>query len=199
MNELIYKCMRCGICCFEVPENSGAKRIPLYPEEVTKLIKEATKRDLDFRVMEDLVFPDLLNHKILVLTYRIILDNEDQCCPFYEKDIGCTVHEIKPLACRAYPLSLQRIDAFKSEISIDPLCTFVINHYKELENIDLEKLKEVFNKEYPKAEGFFRKNKKIQFEIRKLEAENKIRIPRDINLEDYEIYLKQWEREEIIV
>lgn len=199
MNELIYECMKCGICCFEVPENFGVKRIPLYPEEVTTLIKEAAKRDLNFRVMEDLVFPDLLNHKILVLTYRIILDNEAQCCPFYEKDLGCTIHEIKPLACQAYPLSLQRIDAFKSEISIDPLCKFVISHYKELENIDLEKLKEIFNKEYPKAERFFRKNKKIQFKIRKLEAENKIRIPREINIEDYNTYLKQWEREEIIV
>jgi Fe-S-cluster containining protein len=199
MNQLIYKCMKCGICCFEVPKNTGAKRIPLYPEEVTKLIKESAKRDLNFKVMEDLVFPDLLNHKILVVTYRIIFDNEAQCCPFYEKEQGCTIQEIKPLACQAYPLSLRRIDAFKFEISIDPLCKFVINHYEELENIDLEQLKNIFDKEYPKAERFFRKNKKIQFEIRKLETENKILIPREINKKDYDTYLKQWEREEILV
>ena len=199
MDELKYKCMKCGTCCFEIPGDPGAKRIPLYPEEVSKLIEIAKMGDLNFNVIEDLVFPDILNHKILILTYRIILDEKTHCCPFYEKNIGCTIHEIKPLTCQAYPLSLQRIDAFRLEISIDPLCNFVIKNYENINNIDLEKLKEIFNDEYPKVERFYRKNKKLQLEIRKLEVENKIQIPREINLEDYNKYLKEWEREEIII
>ena len=75
MKNLKYKCMKCGTCCFEVHGSSGKKRIPLYPEEVSKLIKLAKKYDVQFNVIEDLVFPDILNQKILVLTYRFILDN----------------------------------------------------------------------------------------------------------------------------
>jgi Fe-S-cluster containining protein len=197
MSKLRYKCQKCGICCFEVQGNPGTKRIPLYPEEVSELIKIAEQNNIKFNVIEDLVFPDILNEKILVLTYRIILNNENQCCPFYKKDIGCSINNVKPLACQAYPLALKRIDAFRFELTIDPLCNFVIKSYKELKNIDLEKLKEIFKDEYPKAEKFYRKNKNLQFEIRRLEVENKIKIPREIDLKNYNKFLKEWEREEI--
>ncbi len=199
MNNIKYKCMKCGTCCFEVHGSLGKKRIPLYPEEVNELIKLAEKYDLKFNVIEDLVFPDILNQKILVLTYRIILDNENQCCPFYKKKVGCIIHNEKPLACQAYPLALKRIDAFRFELSIDPLCNFVIERYEELKNIDLEKLKIIFEDEYPKAEKFYRKNKNLQFEIRRLEVENKIKIPREIEINNYNTFLKEWEREDIII
>jgi Fe-S-cluster containining protein len=199
MSKLEFKCRKCCTCCFEVPGNPGTKRIPLYPEEVSKLIKLAKKNDLKFNVIEDLVFPDLLNQKILVLTYRVILDNENQCCPFYKNSIGCTIQDVKPLACQAYPLALKCIDAFRFEISIDPLCNFVIENYEELKYIDLKKLKEIFKDEYPKAEKFYRKNKNLQFEIRKLEVENKVKIPREIDLNNYNKFLKEWEREEILI
>ena len=106
---------------------------------------------------------------------------------------------MKPLACQAYPLALKRIDAFRFEISIDPLCNFVKNNYEELKNVDLEKLKKVFKEEYPKAEKFFRKNKNLQFKIRRLEVENKIKIPREIEIKNYNKFLKEWERKEIII
>ena len=191
--------MKCGTCCFEVHGSPGKKRIPLYPEEVNELIKLAERYDLKFNVIEDLVFPDILNQKILVLTYRILLDNENQCCPFYKKHHGCIIHDVKPLACQAYPLALKRIDAFRFEISIDPLCNFVIESYEELKNTDLEKLKVIFEDEYPKAEKFYRKNKNLQFEIRRLEVENKIKIPREIEINHYNKFLKEWEREDIII
>ena len=199
MSKLKYKCLKCATCCFEVPGSPGTKRIPLYPEEVSELIKIAKLNGLNFNVIEDLVFPDILNQKILVLTYRIILDSKNQCCPFYKKNIGCTIHNVKPLACQAYPLALKRIDAFRFELSIDPLCNFVIKSYEELKNIDLEKLKEIFADVYPKAEKFYRKNKNLQFEIRRLELENKIKIPREIELNKSNKFLKEWEREEITI
>ncbi|MBA7670098.1 hypothetical protein ES703_78241 [subsurface metagenome] len=193
-----YKCRMCGTCCHEVP-GDYVKRIPLYPDEADILIEIAKERDIEFKIIEDLVFPDIKNEKILVLTYRIRLDNENQGCPFYNEHNGCRVHENKPLACQAYPLALKRVDAFNFEISIDPLCNFVIQHYSELEKMDLGQLKEVFKEEYPKAENFYHKNKKLIFKIKKLEALKKILIPCQINLEEFNIYLQKWEREDISV
>ncbi|MFX0105021.1 MAG: YkgJ family cysteine cluster protein [Candidatus Hodarchaeota archaeon] len=198
MMHLKYKCKMCGTCCHEVP-GDYTKRIPLYPDEVDNLIKIAKERDIGFKVIEDLVFPDIKNKKILILTYRIRLDNETQGCPFYNKTNGCTVHDQKPLACQAYPLSLKRVDAFNFEISIDPLCNFVIQNYNELENLNLEKLREIFKEEYPKAENFYRKNKKLIFKIRKLEVKNKIEIPRQVSLEEFNEYLKKWDRQDLII
>jgi len=188
----------CGTCCHEVP-GDYVKRIPIYPDEADILIEIAKERYIEFKVIEDLVFPDIKNEKILILTYRIRLDNEYQGCPFYNDKNGCTVHDSKPLACQAYPLALKRVDAFNFEISIDPLCNFVIENYNELENLELLKLKEIFKDEYPKAEKFYRKNKKLMFKIRKLEAIKKIVIPSKISLEEFNTYLRNWEREEIVV
>jgi len=195
---LKYICQKCGTCCHEIPGDC-VKRIPLYPDEANLLIDIAKKRNVDFKIIEDLVFPDIKNKKILVITYRIRLDNETQGCPFYGKEKGCTVHEIKPYACQAYPLALKRVDAFTFQIDIDPLCNYVIENYEDLKNSDMQKLKEIFKDEFPKAEKFFRKNKKLMFKIRKLEAENKIQISRQISLEDFNRALKEWDREELKV
>jgi Fe-S-cluster containining protein len=163
------------------------------------MIEIAKQRGVDFKIIEDLVFPDVLNKKILVLTYRIRLDNETQGCPFYNNQKGCTIQEVKPLACQAYPLALKRQDAFNFEISIDPLCNFVIENYDILKAADLGKLKTIFKEEYPKAETFFRKNKKLMFKIRKLEVTNQIKIPQEISIEEFNDYLTQWDRKEITV
>ncbi len=193
-----YKCRLCGTCCHEVP-GDYVKRIPIYPDEADKLINIAKERNVEFKIIEDLVFPDIKNEKILILTYRIRLDNENKGCPFYNNQKGCTVHASKPLACQSYPLALKRVDAFNFEISIDPLCNFVIENYSGLRNLDLQKLKEIFKEEYPKAENFYRKNKKLMLKIRKLETLKKIVIPRKISLEEFNSCLKHWKRQEIVV
>ncbi|MFW9820470.1 MAG: YkgJ family cysteine cluster protein [Candidatus Thorarchaeota archaeon] len=193
-----YKCRLCGTCCHEVP-GDYVKRIPIYPDEADKLINIAKERNVEFKVIEDLVFPDVLNEKILILTYRIRLDNENKGCPFYNNQKGCTVHDYKPLACQSYPLALKQIDAFNFEISIDPLCNFVVENYNELRKLDLQKLKIIFKDEYPKAENFYRKNKKLMLKIRKLETLKKIEIPQEISIEEFNVCLRDWNREEIIV
>ena len=129
------------MCCFEVEGETGSKRIPLYPEEVDKLIEIAEQRGVGLHVIEDLVFPDILNNKLLVVTYKIKFNNQEKCCPFYNNGIGCSIHEVKPFACQAYPLSLKNIDAFNFQISIDPLCKFVSSSYERLKIVNLEKLK----------------------------------------------------------
>ncbi len=196
MKDLHYNCMKCGICCFEI-EGPETKRIPLYPEEVNRLIEKAKEKNLNFNVIEDLVFPDILNHKIIVLTYKIILSSNGHC-PFYDKNKGCTIQDTKPLACSTYPLALRQIDAFNFQISIDPLCKWTISNYDSLKNINSEEVKEIFKDEYPKAEKFYRKNKNLMFKIRRLEAEKKIKITRQLSLEIFNKALKEWGREEII-
>jgi len=203
--ELKYKCRKCGMCCYEIPESPGAKRIPLYPEEVDRLIEivkrreSKNKKSSKFRVVEDLIFPDALNKKILVITYKILFENPESSCPFYDVNLGCTIHEIKPFSCQAYPLSLKLEDAFNFQISIDPMCRYVVAYYEKLKSFNLEEIKDVFKDEYPKAEKFYRKNKRIMLKIRRLEYENKIKIPRQISMEEFNNALKEWDRLEIRV
>jgi len=198
VTELNYTCLKCGKCCFNprISNSDYIKRIPLYPEEVDKLIEIAKKRQIPLKVKEDLVFPDILNKKILVLTYRFILD-ENGYCIFYDPKIGCTINEIKPFACQAYPLAIKRIDAFNIEITIDSTCNWVEENHKELKNIDYNKIKIIFSKCFIKAEAFLTKNKKLQLHIRRMEAENKIKIARQISSEDFNRALQNWKREEI--
>ena len=198
MTALNYTCLKCGKCCFNLSFSNAdyIKRIPLYPEEVDKLIEIAKKRRIPLKVKEDLVFPDILNKKILVLTYRFLL-NENGHCVFYDPKIGCTIHEIKPFACQAYPLAIQRIDAFNLEITIDSTCNWVEEHHNKLKNIDLNKIKIIFSENFKKAEAFLSKNKKLQLHIRRLETENKIKIAREISAEDFNKALKNWKRNEI--
>ena len=200
MQKLRYECMKCGTCC-SIPKNLKSdyiKRIPLYPEEVDRLIKIAEKRNLPFKVKEDLVFPDIKNKKILVLTYRFILKPQGRCV-FYDRNQGCTIHEEKPYACKAYPLAIRRIDSFNIEITIDPLCNFIAKNYEHLKNVNSESIKAIFINEYPKAEKFYEKNKRLQLKIRRLEAEDKIKISRQISLNDFNNALKNWHRKEIRV
>lgn len=66
-----------------------------------------------------------------------------------------------------------------------------------MNNIDIKQLEEVFEEEFPKAQKFYQKNKKLQLKIKKLEYERKIIIPREITLENFNNYLKKWDRKEI--
>jgi Fe-S-cluster containining protein len=197
MIDLYYTCLRCGTCCFELNDDVATKRIPLYPEEVDYLIKIAKKRKLKFQVIEDLVFPDLKHKRIMVLTYKILLNNLNKRCPFYYDDLGCSIQENKPFACKAFPLSLKRVDAFHFEITIDPICNFVKTNYELLKSKSIVDLKQIFREEYPKALAFYDHNKELQLLIRKLEYEGRIKIPQEIDVAEYNLYLKKWKRKEI--
>ncbi|TFF89974.1 MAG: YkgJ family cysteine cluster protein [Promethearchaeota archaeon] len=196
MNDLIYNCEQCGVCCHQVNEPYN-KRIPLYPEEVDQLIKVVKDQNINFQVIEDLVFPDILNKKILVLTYRILLNNPKKRCPFYREDFGCTIHEIKPLSCQAYPLSIKQEDAFNFSISIDPSCRFVNKHYEIIKTYKKEMIERVFKEEFINAQKHLRKNKNLILKIKELEYKNKIKIAREITFSEYNKILRNWERKEI--
>ena len=195
-----FECLKCGKCCHEVPFVEGEcsyKRIPLYPEEANRLEQFAKDRGIELHLMEDLVFPDELNQKILLVTWRILLDNEEKVCPFHDKEKGCSIHEQKPLACQAYPLALQIIDAFNSKIEIDPLCEFTIKHRDVLERGNAKEIKEIYGDEYKNVEKHLNRNKKVQYQIRILEQTGKIKIPTQISSDKFDECLRNWPRREL--
>ena len=192
-----YICLKCGRCCHEVKgaiDDPTYKRIPLYPEEADRLEALAKERNIPLRIIEDVVFPDIKNQKILVLTWRVLLDNEGQVCPFHSPDVGCTIHNKKPLACKAYPLAIKTEDAFNMTINIDPLCKFTEMNRELLEKIEFDKLKEVYDIEYGLAMDLLKRNKHAIMELRAKEALGQIEIPKTISSDDFDKYLKEWDR-----
>ena len=95
-HEFKYHCVMCGRCCHEVPfveDELSYKRIPLYPEEADRLEEFAENLGIELHLVEDLVFPDELNQQIIVVTWRIMLDNDAKVCPFHYPDQGCLIHD----------------------------------------------------------------------------------------------------------
>ncbi len=190
----------CGKCCHEVPFVEGEcsyKRIPLYPEEANRLEHIAKERGIELHLIEDLVFPDELNHKIILVTWRIILDNEEKVCPFHQKGVGCTIHDQKPMACKSYPLALQTIDAFNTKIEIDPLCEFTIQNRNALEKANAKDISEIYGGEYENVKKHLERNKEVQTNLRILEKTGKCVIPKQISSEDFDNALKNWPRWEL--
>ncbi|MHA1871649.1 MAG: YkgJ family cysteine cluster protein [Promethearchaeota archaeon] len=197
LENLKFECLRCGLCCHEVPnaeEEKAYKRIPLYPEEADRLEKLAKKLNIELHIIEDIVFPDIKNQKIAVLTYRILLDNKEHVCPFYDTKKGCLIQDQKPLACFAYPLAIKTIDAFHMEIQIDPLCSFTEKYYDNLSGLNAEEIKKVYSTEWERAKNMLKRNKRAILHLMALEKEGKIKIPKSITKEDYNKYLKDWDR-----
>lgn len=153
----------------------------------------AKERSIPLKMIEDLVFPDIKNEKILVLTWRIILE-PNGVCPFYSSDNGCTINDQKPLACRAYPLAIKRVDAFSMRIDIDPLCTFTELNRTKLERIDYENLKAIYPDEFLWATKMLNRNRRAIMQIRQLTFKKEIEIPRLIDPKEYDRMLRDWER-----
>jgi Fe-S-cluster containining protein len=188
----------CGRCCHEVPgseEDPTFKRIPVYPEEADRLEALAEARGIPLRLVEDVVFPDTLNEKILVLTWRIMLDNPEGVCPFHDEGTGCTIHPDRPLACQAYPLAIRAVDAFNSEVDIEPTCTFVQEHWDELRGISIEDLRDAFDVEYLNAMAMLARKKRAAMALRGAEATGKMAIARQFTREQLDQWLRDWDRE----
>jgi Fe-S-cluster containining protein len=194
-----FSCLRCGKCCHEVildeDGTKGYKRIPLFLEEADRLENLAKDRGVPLKIIEDLVFPDVKNKKILVLTYRIMLENDAQCCPFYAEACGCTINEVKPLACRAFPLALKTEDAFNMRINIDPTCGFTEKYRDQLENITADELKKKYPIEYLLAKDLLIRSKRSIMNLMEKQATGAVEIPLQINGKDFDQYLKEWDRE----
>jgi len=190
----------CGRCCHEVPfveDECSYKRIPLYPEEADRLETFAEQMGIELHLVEDLVFPDELNQQIIVVTWRIMLDNDDKVCPFHDPTQGCLIHDAKPRACQSYPLALQIEDAFNTKIEIDPLCEFTIQNRDRLEKATAKEIEEIYESEFPHVRNQSNRNKRIQFKLKGMEQTGEARIPREISAKDYDECLQNWSRKEL--
>lgn len=87
MHEL-WKCNRCGECCTNL---TGG--LDLLPEEIQYFPKNRYKPQTGYGKTK---------HSIKILSYSLI----GKCCPLYDKTVGCTIYENRPLICKSFPISL---------------------------------------------------------------------------------------------
>ncbi|MHA1699646.1 MAG: YkgJ family cysteine cluster protein [Promethearchaeota archaeon] len=195
-----FQCLKCGTCCHEYENLSSIqpKRIPVFPDELESLEEFAANNKIPVKFLEDLVFPDLINKKILVITFRIILDGENSSCPFFNPEVGCMVNHIKPIACKAYPLAQKRLDIYNFQLEIDPYCKFVENHYDRLKEMDFNEFESVFESEFKSSRELMSKNQDIILTLKKLHHLGKIKIPGKVSSKNLNSWLVEWEREYLV-
>ncbi|MEX2684336.1 MAG: YkgJ family cysteine cluster protein [Candidatus Sigynarchaeota archaeon] len=191
-----FNCLRCGSCCheYEFADGMNFKRIPVFPEELDELEVFAKENGILIKFLEDVVFPDIKNKRIIVVTYRIVLEGSEKCCPFFQASRGCLVNEIKPLACKAYPLAQKKIDAYTQEMYIDPYCRFIEGNEIQVKNAAIENIKSLFASELDFSARLMKKNQEIILKLKQLTVEGKILIPEKVSTNDMDIWLRTWDR-----
>ncbi len=81
----------CQQCCYFENEERGPL---LFEDEVTRIKTLAGQRGVEVRFRE-VVVNGVRMYRWLIRGY----------CPFYDRNTGlCTIHPMKPLACKMYPL-----------------------------------------------------------------------------------------------
>jgi len=87
----LFQCLRCDECCYFDNEERGPI---LFEEELTRVKTLAKNRDFEIRYRE-LSINGVRVYRWLIKGY----------CPFYDKEgRACTIHSMKPLSCKMYPL-----------------------------------------------------------------------------------------------
>jgi Fe-S-cluster containining protein len=193
-----FTCTRCGLCCHYPPapapgEEPVEKKICVYPEEARVLERIAGERGVQLRLLEDLVMPDVQNKR--------------NACPFYAEDrdptspgkhlARCTIHAERPLACRAYPLAVRRLDSFTQKFFIDPDCPAIQAQLAAFKGIKPEEVTMAFPTEKAWAQKQDAREQAVFLEVRCLAQQGKARIPENFPNADYEVALRDWERVEI--
>ena len=179
MDETIsFQCMRCLNCC--TPEHFGAEiaYIPIYLDEVDRIKKLASQKNLQIQLEPDLMYFDELNNRLIIATYTLQLGKEG--CPFHQ--MGCIIHEQRPITCRSYPLLVHRIGD-TTGIMLKPECTFVQQNSAKLENLDYYEVSDVFSDEFQFAREIQIKGNAITDQIQQLEIEGKIKVPVKVPVE----------------
>ena len=177
-NGISFQCMRCLNCC--TPEHFGAETayIPLYLDEVDRIRELAAQKKLEIQVEPDLMYYDELNNRLIIATYTLQLGKEG--CPFHRA--GCTIHEHRPITCKAYPLLVHRIGD-TTGIMLKPECKFISENSQKLEDLDYYDVSDVFCDEFKFAREIQIKGYGITSKILELENEKKIRVPVKIPVE----------------
>lgn len=127
-NTLRFNCYHCIHCCFFV----SIEETPIVLEDEIEVLRHEARR-----IGKELEFTKIGNG-----LFRWILKG---FCPFYSiKDRRCSIHQIKPLSCKMYPLLLN-IKTW--DIHISTACDWVLEHINELLYNDDLNLSEVFKNE----------------------------------------------------
>lgn len=191
-----FECLRCGSCCheYEFADGANIKRIPIFPEELDELEAFAREKSIKIKFLEDVVFPETKHKKIIVVTYKVVLEGVEKCCPFFQESTGCMVNRIKPLACKAYPLAQKKVDAYSQELNIDPYCRFIEKHEAQCRQANIEVIKNMFDSELDFSGRLMKKNQEIILKIKQLTVEGKILIPDTVSLEELDTWLRTWDR-----
>jgi hypothetical protein len=208
-----FECNGCGTPCCAVREGEE-KKIMFFPEEVVFLEEQAISMEKKhFAVIEDLVFPDTLNHVILVASYRLYLEiHPAKACDFMRpNNHWCQIQETlgfeqKPLVCQAYPIAIKTIDAITKEYFLDTGCPFIEQHvnaytqmkeFKTVEKVEAF-LRENFPLEFKAANQIVNRLSWIPLQLRQLEQEGKIRVPDEFSAEEWTTALASWQRKDLI-
>jgi len=124
-NSKKYTCMQCkNGCCV-----SFFEKLHITAQEKELLEQEAKKRNLKIKISKEKSFA-IKNEHADNFIYFLALP-----CPFYEVDLGCTIHKIKPVMCKIYPLrNIKQISKKEYYFVIDHKCSWVKNNPEVFEN-----------------------------------------------------------------
>lgn len=92
MEYKFWKCNKCGKCC-----TNQKKRMDLFENELQYFPLQSYRKHVGVGKTKS-------NMKIV--SYQLI----PKRCPLYDKTIGCTIYENRPLVCRRFPYTLYGID-----------------------------------------------------------------------------------------
>ncbi|MHA1300732.1 MAG: YkgJ family cysteine cluster protein [Candidatus Helarchaeota archaeon] len=195
MNE--FKCLKCGYCCHNIKSEGYERYIPIYSDEVEKLKNLAEKNKLSLKIEPDLLYPDILNKKLIIVTY---IFKFEKVCAFYSENLGCTIYKDRPITCRAYPVAVWRADInYTMKVNTD--CKFVEKNIDLISPKNYTELEKFFPKEYIQAKNLMIKGKEVIYRIIELEKQNKIdvgylsgKLDFFYDLEKSEVEYKKWEK-----
>ena len=91
--EKTFECARCGRCC-------NQRLILLNTEDVFRMAEHLKMSVAYFMEKYGVVFAKVGDNK----TPRLYLQVRGEKCPFFAEGEGCTVHAVKPLMCRLFPV-----------------------------------------------------------------------------------------------
>ncbi|MHA1233153.1 MAG: YkgJ family cysteine cluster protein [Candidatus Helarchaeota archaeon] len=165
-----FKCLRCGDCCHAKYVENRIGYIPIFLDEIDRIIELAKKSNKKVIIKPDFVYADKLNKQLIIATYEMVVDQQ---CIFYQD--GCSIYDERPIICRAFPIMTFRIDSFRKLLHINNGCRFVMQN-PELYNYKFSELIKIFPTEYQYAKELMNKTKDIIFKILQLETDGIIDI-----------------------
>lgn len=102
-DQFPFRCKMCGACCRHVKES-----VPMESLDAFRLARFLRSQDENIQstddVLERYTDPVLLHESGYMIFMLKTVGPEDAC--IFLKDNRCTIHEVKPRACRTYPMSV---------------------------------------------------------------------------------------------